>query len=52
MKLYTEINCEIKQVDHIEGTKYKYYDGSKEILVFRVKSEVFTSRTKAKNYFK
>lgn len=52
MKLYTEINCEIIQVDHIEGNKYKYYDGSKEILVFRGKSEVFSSKTKAKKYFK
>lgn len=48
----TEIKGNLTVVDHIEGNLYCYYDGSKQIRVVRVPSEVFKTIEDAKKYFK
>jgi len=57
MKNYTEINGEIKEVKILAESKLtvsvEAYDFSLgRIQAFRTKSEIFTSLTEAKKYFK
>jgi len=57
MKSYTEINGEIKEVKILAESKLTVSVEASDfalgrIQAFRAKSEIFTSLTKAKKYFK
>jgi len=57
MKIYTEINGEIKEVKKLAESKtlvsVEAYDlVAGRMQAFRTKSEIFTSLIKAKKYFK